>query len=442
MDRLIAPNTVVAGQADAAPATGTPGYATDGNPATGIPATLWPAYQYNAFQEELIAILSAAGITPDRTTNSQIAAAIKRLVQKTTILADAGAANAYAAVNTPPLTVATWLDGTVQQVKIANSNTGASTYAPDGLTAIPIYGLGLQPLQGGELAAGGTAVFMRATVTGINSGNPICVLMECAGGAQQVAPATKSQHAVQLGQVSGVVGHARNLVMSVAAASASATLTADEIIVESALGGIRYCLPNFNQTINLATTGAGGMDTGSAPTSGYVGLYAGYNPSTGTRTLFARNATSTVLGSVYGGANSPAGITATALVSVWPTNGIGQFVVGFQDDRRFRYSSVSLAIISTQTTTPTSFSVAGAVPPNAKTVKLVANVAGTSSASVFCNIYSSSSGVDQNQLAANPTTGLTAAFEAATLITPQTLYYTAGAGGTMTLTITASGYTI
>ncbi|KPD17273.1 hypothetical protein ADM96_20455 [Burkholderia sp. ST111] len=88
MDRLIAPNSVIAAQADAAPVTGTPQYATDGNPATNIPATQWPAYQYNAFQEEIIAILVAAGITPDRTNNAQVAAAIKRLGQKTVVLAD------------------------------------------------------------------------------------------------------------------------------------------------------------------------------------------------------------------------------------------------------------------------------------------------------------------------------------------------------------------
>jgi hypothetical protein len=50
VDRLIAPNTVTAEQADTAPATGTPAYATDGNPATQQLATQWPAYQYNAIQ--------------------------------------------------------------------------------------------------------------------------------------------------------------------------------------------------------------------------------------------------------------------------------------------------------------------------------------------------------------------------------------------------------
>jgi hypothetical protein len=201
MDRLIAPNSVDAGHADTAPATGTPAYATDGNPATGVPATLWPSYQYNAIQEELIAILAAAGITPDRTSNAQIVAAIKSLGKKTAVLNDTGAVNAYAAANATPLVVGTWVDGVVQAVKIAHTNTAASTYSPDGLTAIPIYGLGLQPLQGGELLLNGTAILMRTTIAGVNSGNPICVLMECTGGAQPVAPASQSQHAVQYGQV-------------------------------------------------------------------------------------------------------------------------------------------------------------------------------------------------------------------------------------------------
>lgn len=137
------------------------------------------------------------------TLEANLVAAIRGATKTGVILADTGAANAYTAVNVPPLTSGTWVDGVVQQVKIAHANTGASTYAPDGLTAIPIYGLGLQPLQGGELALNGTAVLMHATIAGVNSGNPIAVLMECAGGAQQVAPGTQSNHAVNRGQFSG-----------------------------------------------------------------------------------------------------------------------------------------------------------------------------------------------------------------------------------------------
>src|SRR5258708_15110489 len=123
--------------------------------------------------------------------------------QTTIVLADTGAVNAYTAVNATPLVTGTWVDGVVQAVKIAHTNTAASTYAPDGLTAIPVYGLGLQPLQGGELALNGTAILMRTTIAGVNSGNPIAVLMECFGGAQQIAPATASQHAMTLSQATG-----------------------------------------------------------------------------------------------------------------------------------------------------------------------------------------------------------------------------------------------
>ena len=48
--------------------------------------------------------------------------------------------------------------------------------------------------------------------------------------------------------------------MSIATASATATFTADEIIVETALGGTQYRLSSFNKTINLGVVGAGGMD--------------------------------------------------------------------------------------------------------------------------------------------------------------------------------------
>ncbi|MBV8159147.1 MAG: hypothetical protein JO278_15915 [Dyella sp.] len=138
------------------------------------------------------------------TLEANLVAAIRSATKTGVVLADTGAANAYTATNVPALVggaSATWVNGVVQQVNIAHANTGPSTYAPDGLPAIPIFGLGLQPLQGGELAVGGTAVMMKATIAGVNSGNPICVLMECAGGAQQSAPATQSQHATPLGQL-------------------------------------------------------------------------------------------------------------------------------------------------------------------------------------------------------------------------------------------------
>lgn len=143
----------------------------------------------SAVLAQFAADYSGNNSTDDGTTatlEANLVAAIRGATKTTVTLTDTGTANAYAAANTPPLVAGTWVNNVVQQVKILNANTGASTYAPDGLAAIPIYGLGLQPLQGGELYAGGTAILMKQTITGVNSGNPICVLLECSGGAQQV----------------------------------------------------------------------------------------------------------------------------------------------------------------------------------------------------------------------------------------------------------------
>ncbi|WP_258025580.1 hypothetical protein [Burkholderia sp. COPS] len=163
-----------------------------------------------------------------------------------------------------------------------------------------------------------------------------------------------------------VVGSMRNAAMGVPVASASATFTADEVVVETALGGAAFRIANFNKTINLATTGAESMDTGSAPASGFVALYAIYNPTTQASALLDTNATSSAAPNVYGGATMPSGNTASALVSVWPTNPSGQFVVGLQLDREVGIGNNTVLSTSTAQASLTSFSAAAALPPNAR----------------------------------------------------------------------------
>lgn len=82
MDRLIATNSVPLVDADTPPLAGTPQGATDGDPANGVPPTRWPAYQYMAIQEELVAIIAAAGIALDRMNTAQVLAAIRILSQR------------------------------------------------------------------------------------------------------------------------------------------------------------------------------------------------------------------------------------------------------------------------------------------------------------------------------------------------------------------------
>lgn len=377
------------------------------------------------------------------TLEANLLTAVRNAAKQSVVLTDTGSANAYAAANTPVLTALPTSSGFVQRVSIANANTGASTYAPDGLTAKPIYGLGLQPLQGGELIVKGIATMLYVVASTVNSGNGAWVLLECTGGALQIAPATQSQHAVQFGQVAGVVGTTRNAKMSVTAASASATWSADEVVLETALGGLRYCVGSASGTINLATTGAGGMDTGSAPVSGFVAIYGIYKPSTGTFNLLATNATSAVQPNIYGGANMPAGYTASALVGVWPTNGSGQFSPGAQRDRDFSIPAYTALSTATQAATYTALSIAGCVPQNGVRVRgmqLVQSSATTSCTGVIASDTAGSGGIPWGNAAS--TVYLEGYFDVA-IETTQTIYRTAAIGtGTLTNIVYVTGYSI
>ncbi|WP_334046125.1 hypothetical protein [Burkholderia cepacia] len=243
-----------------------------------------------------------------------------------------------------------------------------------------------------------------------------------------------------------VVGSMRNAAMGVPVASTSATFTADEVVVETALGGVAYKLDNFNQTINLATTGAGGTDTGSAPVSGFVALYAIYNPTTKARALLARNATSAVQPNVYGGGNMPAGYTASALVSVWQTTSGGLLNVGSQFDRVISTPGFTVLSTTTQAGSYTSFSISGGVPPNAKTARGYQSITGnTASAGLSSSIAGSASGIGAaGQAATMPTNSasVTTPFPHIPLVTPQTLYYLAAASsGTLTFVVGVYEYT-
>ncbi|MDR9052049.1 gp53-like domain-containing protein [Burkholderia multivorans] len=105
---------------------------------------------------------------------------------------DIGSANAYAANFSPAIT--TLVDGMQLEFQAAFANTGASTFAPNGVGAQPLVGGAHAALQGGEIAAGSKCVVMWKA--NINS----WVLLESTGGAIQIAPGTKSNQAVNLGQ--------------------------------------------------------------------------------------------------------------------------------------------------------------------------------------------------------------------------------------------------
>ncbi|KII33678.1 hypothetical protein NL64_09095 [Pseudomonas fluorescens] len=239
----------------------------------------------------------------------------------------------------------------------------------------------------------------------------------------------------------------RNLKCFVSAASATATFTADEVIVETALGGLRYCLPSFNKTINLGTTGAGGMDTGTAPISGFVAIYAILNPVTGVSALLAVNATAVVAPEVYGGGNMPAGYTASALLAVVPTNASSQFIACFIEDRECMFPQILVANTAVQIPSFTALSIASATPRNAKSVSGFATVAGTNTTNAQLVLSSALVGIGQLQVGGNSTYGgiqnvSASPFNSLKIILSQTIYWfsTAGSGTYGGATVYISGY--
>lgn len=279
-----------------------------------------------------------------------------------------------------------------------------------------------------------TPYFTNAFVKG--NGTIYIALQDSTGQALPAAGLRNAYWADWLptSRFAGLVGAARNVRMSIPAASATATLTADEIVVETLLGGTRYCLPGFNKPINLATNGVGGMDTGAAPASGYVGIYAIYNPVTGVSGLLAVNATATAAPEICAGV-MPAGYTASALVSVMRVTAGQLFGFAEQTGRLVNHGSV--ATLGTAALQPTyvALSIAGSIPKNAKTMSGVlgiGSVTASATSSMALAADTAGSGEIQAGLANAPASlVMYTPFSNLVVTTQQTLYYKLTCSGTI-----------
>jgi hypothetical protein len=237
------------------------------------------------------------------------------------------------------------------------------------------------------------------------------------------------------------VGASRDAQMNIAAASASATFTASQVLVGSALGGVTACLPSFSQTVNLGATGAGGMDTGTAPASGYVALYAIYNPASNTTSILATNATSAAAPAVYGGAHMPTGYTMSALLSVWATTAGGLFNVGWQSDRTVFFAAIIVLTTTTIHSSLTSLGISTAVPPNARAASGSLVNSGSTAAIITAAVAGSAANVGGKSAQFNGAAEGSCIFENVPLITAQTIYYTNNLStGTTSATLSICSY--
>lgn len=170
---------------------------------------------------------------------------------------DSGTANTYKAAYVP--VVKTLVDGMVLKFKALNANSGASTFTPANgvITPAAIVGGAHSALQGGEIVATGDVWLQWNTSIGGGS----WVLIDSTGGGLQVAAATKSQHAIQLGQA---VGRLINVQKITATGTYTPTAGAVRAIVEAVGGG--------GAGGGVPATGAGNSGAGGGGASGTYGL--------------------------------------------------------------------------------------------------------------------------------------------------------------------------
>lgn len=244
----------------------------------------------------------------------------------------------------------------------------------------------------------------------------------------------------------GAVGQAINQKIIQPSASALATFTADQVIVGESLSGKQYRVSSVNNIINIATTGAGGMDAGAAPASGWVAIYLIYNPTTNTSALLGVNTTATVAPTVYGGANMPAGYTASALVSVWRTTNSSLLLNGYQRGRKFCIPRVDVLSTSSNPGPYSPINLSAAVPLNAIAASGYAFCnSGSGAGFAVLSVGSDANGLGYFQVYAGlaGSLGSDIYFEN-TLAEPQKLYYTFTwtTPAVSNATIGISGYTI
>ncbi|ATD82229.1 hypothetical protein [Desulfovibrio sp. G11] len=117
---------------------------TEGDPTIPVPATTVTDDWLNAVQEELIAILAAANVTPDKANNAQVLAAIQRLIADKTGIAKVGV---NGLVNPDGVTIKIDATGKISVVQSDKYDLGEFYYFRH-----PTLKPGFAPLQGGLIS--------------------------------------------------------------------------------------------------------------------------------------------------------------------------------------------------------------------------------------------------------------------------------------------------
>lgn len=392
------------------------------------------AAEFNNLATENETAVLRSGQALSGTSTDQLAGALFINGVKASGFQDSGAANTYVA--TPQSgasgvlvpTVYSNMGGAVISFKASNTNTGASTVNIGQTTGALI---GAKPIRTGsdsDISAGTITAGQYVSLIynpAFNSGS----------GAWEILPWASTQTAAP---------GAFKAKMSVLADSATATLTADIVTATTGIGGKSYVIPNFSKTINVGITGLGGMDTGSPAVSGFLSIYAIYNPTTQVSGLLACIQTVSN-GSTYTGANAPAGFTASALVASWPSTAAQILSVGFLSDRTVARPATMILNSSTNVGSQASLSITNAVPTNTKFISGYITVTSNALSNITVILYpsaTSNGGAQSTVWGASPAGSTqTTSLSLLQIASPGAIgYISTSSGGTPTFQVFVNAY--
>ena len=263
----------------------------------------------------------------------------------------AGTGDAITATYTPPNSALS--DGLILGVRVNGANaTTTPTFAPDGLTAHTLTQSGGAALVAGNIAGALAEYLFRynlantrwevlnptyvaATVTNIANSQLATMADQTIKGNVSGAPAvpsdlTAAQVTTMLGIASpfAIQGAFKNLALSANGTAATVAISADEIALENASNAY-FIARTVSLTLNLAGSGANGLDTGTSATSKWYSVWVIYNGST-VASLASLSATAPTM---------PSGYTHKARIGWVYTDSSSKYPLKFmQFGRRVQYS--------------------------------------------------------------------------------------------------------